>query len=97
MHTVFYVSDGTAITAEVFGHAVLSQFPLAFEQVTIPFVETQEKARQVRARIDEQFRQTGVRPILFHTIVDPMVREEVLKAQASSHDFLNTFVSPLEQ
>jgi regulator of PEP synthase PpsR (kinase-PPPase family) len=38
-----------------------------------------------------------VRPILFHTIVDPMVREEVLKAQASSHDFLNTFVSPLEQ
>ena len=97
MHTVFYVSDGTAITAEVFGHAVLSQFPLVFEQVTIPFVETQEKARQVRARIDEQFRQTGVRPILFHTIVDPQVREEVLKAQASSHDFLNTFVSPLEQ
>ena len=65
MHTVFYVSDGTAITAEVFGHAVLSQFPLAFEQVTIPFVETQEKARQVRARIDEQFRQTGVRPSCF--------------------------------
>ena len=96
MHTVFYVSDGTAITAEVFGHAVLSQFPLAFEQITIPFVETLEKARQVRMRIDEQFRQTGVRPILFHTIVDHQVREEVLKAQASSHDFLNTFVSPLE-
>ncbi|WP_409339336.1 kinase/pyrophosphorylase, partial [Providencia rustigianii] len=38
VHTVFYVSDGTAITAEVFGHAVLSQFPLVFEQVTIPFV-----------------------------------------------------------
>ncbi|WP_139403306.1 pyruvate, water dikinase regulatory protein, partial [Aeromonas salmonicida] len=33
----------------------------------------------------------------FHTIVDPLVREEVLKAQASGHDFLNTFVSPLEQ
>ncbi|MGL5487926.1 MAG: phosphoenolpyruvate synthase regulatory protein, partial [Shewanella sp.] len=27
---VFYISDGTAITAEVFGHAVLSQFPLEF-------------------------------------------------------------------
>ena len=97
MHTVFYVSDGTAITAEVFGHAVLSQFPLAFEQITIPFVETLEKARQVRMRIDEQFRQTGVRPILFHTIVDPLVREEVLKSEACGHDFLNTFVSPLEQ
>ena len=98
MHTVFYVSDGTAITAEVFGHAVLSPFPLAFEQITIPFVETLEKARQVRMRIDEQFRQTGVRPILFHTIVDPqVVREEVLKWEACGHDFLNTFVSPLEQ
>ncbi len=97
VHTVFYVSDGTAITAEVFGHAVLSQFPLAFEQITIPFVETLEKARQVRMRIDEQFRQTGVRPILFHTIVDPLVREEVLKSEACGHDFLNTFVSPLEQ
>ncbi|RXJ86699.1 phosphoenolpyruvate synthase regulatory protein, partial [Aliarcobacter trophiarum LMG 25534] len=88
MHTVLYVSDGTAITAEVFGHAVLSQFPLAFEQITIPFVETLEKARQVRMRIDEQFRQTGVRPILFPTIVDPLVREEVLKSAACGHDFL---------
>ncbi|HBI3648166.1 TPA: phosphoenolpyruvate synthase regulatory protein, partial [Proteus mirabilis] len=26
--TVFFISDGTAITAEVLGHAVLSQFPL---------------------------------------------------------------------
>jgi hypothetical protein len=25
---VFYISDGTAITAEVLGHAVMSQFPL---------------------------------------------------------------------
>lgn len=29
---VFFISDGTAITAEVFGHAVLSQFPIPFEQ-----------------------------------------------------------------
>lgn len=97
MHTVFYVSDGTAITAEVFGHAVLSQFPLAFEQVTIPFVETLEKARLVRQRIDECFAQTGIKPLLFHTIVDPELREEVLRAQVNAHDFLNTFVTPLEQ
>ncbi|MBZ6074463.1 posphoenolpyruvate synthetase regulatory kinase/phosphorylase PpsR [Aeromonas schubertii] len=96
MRTVFYVSDGTAITAEVFGHAVLSQFPLPFEQVTIPFVETREKARQVRQRIDDCFVHSGVRPLLFHTIVDPEVREEVLRANANAHDFLNTFVAPLE-
>lgn len=26
---VFYISDGTAITAEVLGHAVMSQFPVS--------------------------------------------------------------------
>ena len=40
LRKVFYISDGTAITAEVFGHAVLSQFPLEFDALTIPFVET---------------------------------------------------------
>ncbi len=35
---VFYISDGTAITAEVLGHAVMSQFPVAISSVTLPFV-----------------------------------------------------------
>ncbi len=38
--TVFFISDGTAITAETLGHAVLSQFPLAFISYTLPFVTT---------------------------------------------------------
>ncbi|MCE2831219.1 MAG: phosphoenolpyruvate synthase regulatory protein, partial [Oxalobacteraceae bacterium] len=28
--TVFFVSDGTGITAETFGHSVLTQFDLRF-------------------------------------------------------------------
>ncbi|MCE6984583.1 phosphoenolpyruvate synthase regulatory protein, partial [Pseudomonas frederiksbergensis] len=32
---VFYISDGTAITAEVLGHAVMSQFPVAISSVTL--------------------------------------------------------------
>ena len=47
LRKVFYISDGTAITAEVLGHAVLSQFDIKFEQITIPFVETLEKANEV--------------------------------------------------
>ena len=77
MHTVFYVSDGTAITAEVFGHAVLSQFPLAFEQITIPFVETLEKARQVRMRIDE--------PVLLESI--PLTLEEIFIYELGGVDY----------
>jgi len=52
---VFYISDGTAITAEVFGHAVLSQFPLEFESLTIPFVETLAKAENVKRQINDCF------------------------------------------
>ncbi|ART79111.1 posphoenolpyruvate synthetase regulatory kinase/phosphorylase PpsR [Oceanisphaera avium] len=97
MHTVFYVSDGTAITAEVFGHAVLSQFPMTFEQVTIPFVGDVEKAQLVKAQIDSCFTQSGKRPLVFHTIVDTQLRNIITNSEAKCYDFLNTFVAPIEQ
>ncbi len=94
---VYFISDGTAITAEVFGHAVLSQFPLEFEQTTIPFVETLEKAKEVKARINNCFITTGERPLVFHSIVNPEIRTVVKGAEALEYDFLNTFVAPLEE
>lgn len=48
--SVFYISDGTAITAEVLGHAVLSQFPVNTNSVTLPFVENVQRAQAVKAR-----------------------------------------------
>ncbi|MDX1266049.1 MAG: pyruvate, water dikinase regulatory protein [Oceanisphaera sp.] len=97
MHTVFYVSDGTAITAEVFGHAVLSQFPLPFEQFTIPFVEDEGKARAVKAKINDSYHQSGKQPLVFHTIVDNTLRNIITSSDAMCYDFLNTFVAPIEQ
>ena len=49
---VFYISDGTAITAEVLGHAVMSQFPVAISSFTLPFVENISRARAVKEQID---------------------------------------------
>ena len=43
--TVFFISDGTAITAEVLGHAVLSQFPLSFISYTLPFLQWKEQKK----------------------------------------------------
>jgi len=38
--TVFFVSDGTGITAQMLGHSLLTQFEgVEFNQVTLPFVE----------------------------------------------------------
>ncbi len=46
--TVFFVSDGTGITAEMLGHSLLTQFEgVDFNQVTLPFVDSVDKAHQV--------------------------------------------------
>ncbi|MBB1270381.1 pyruvate, water dikinase regulatory protein [Shewanella sp. SR44-3] len=94
---VFYISDGTAITAEVFGHAVLSQFPVEFEALTIPFVETLAKAEKVKLQINDCFITTGERPLVFHSIVNPEIRNVIYSSEGMDYDFLNTFVAPLEQ
>jgi regulator of PEP synthase PpsR (kinase-PPPase family) len=50
--TVFFVSDGTGITAQMLGHSLLTQFEgVEFNQVTLPFVDSTEKAEECLARI----------------------------------------------
>ncbi|AQS35731.1 hypothetical protein Sps_00533 [Shewanella psychrophila] len=97
LRKVFYISDGTAITAEVFGHAVLSQFPVEFDALTIPFVETKSKAQTIKAQIDDCFITTGERPLVFHSIVKPEIRDIIFSSEGIDYDFLNTFVAPLEK
>ena len=44
--TVFFVSDGTGITAETLGHSVLTQFEsLRYRPQRIPFIDSADKAR----------------------------------------------------
>ena len=67
--TVFFVSDGTGITAETFGHSVLTQFNLRFRQIRMPFVDTLDKAHATAQRLNEAFVTDGKRPIVFSTLV----------------------------
>ena len=55
MRYAFYISDGTALTAEAFGHALLSMFPVNFEHKTLPFIDNQEKANEVCKTIKKPF------------------------------------------
>ena len=97
MRSAFYVSDGTAITSEVFGHALLSLFTTEFEHITIPFVETVEQAQEVVQRISESFQDAGERPLVFYTIVNSDVRKIVSKSVGINYNFLDQFVAPLEK
>ena len=94
---VFYISDGTAITAEVLGHAVMSQFPVATSSVTLPFVENISRARAVKEQIDAIFQQTGIRPLVFYSIVLPEIRDIILQSEGFCQDIVQALVAPLQQ
>ena len=97
VRTVFFVSDGTGITAENFGHSVLSQFELRFRQFRLPFVDTLDKAREAVRRINETFDKEGNRPIVFSTLVKAELSDLVRRSNGMHLDLIKTFVDPLEQ
>ena len=62
--TVLFISDGTAITAETFGHSLLTQFAgHEFRQVRLPFVDTVEKAREAVDLINRSAADDAPRPL----------------------------------
>lgn len=96
--TVFFVSDGTGITAETFGSSILAQFDsLKFQIRRIPFVDSLEKADQAHATINEQGELDGKPPIVFLTLVNPDISGRIKTTQALHLDLFQTFVEPLEK
>jgi regulator of PEP synthase PpsR (kinase-PPPase family) len=95
--TVFFVSDGTGITAETFGHAVLSQFEMRFRQIRLPFIDTIDKAYDAARKINEAFGADNQRPIVFSTLVKPDLSAVIRTASGMHMDLIQTFVAPLEQ
>jgi hypothetical protein len=93
--TVFFVSDGTGITAQMLGHSLLTQFEgVEFNQVTLPFVDSTEKAEECLARIAAEG--ANGQPIVFSTLVNNDVRAVVRRANALFIDFFESFIDPLE-
>ena len=94
--SAFFVSDGTGITVENFGHSLLTQFEhVAFVQAVIPFVDSIEKAEECVARITEAGRH-GVRPVVFTTLVNSEIRDVIRRADCLMLDFFERFLDPLE-
>jgi len=95
--TVFFVSDGTGITAETFGHSVLTQFELRFRQIRLPFIDTLDKAYDAARKINEAFDADGQRPIIFSTLVKTELSNVIRQCKGMHMDLIQTFVAPLEQ
>lgn len=95
--TVFFLSDRTGITAETLGLSLISQFEgVQFTQVTLPFVDSIEKAVEATNRINQANVTDGERPLVFATIVNPEIRAVLQRSEAFYQDFFRTFLPGLE-
>jgi [pyruvate, water dikinase]-phosphate phosphotransferase / [pyruvate, water dikinase] kinase len=95
---VFFVSDGTAITAETLGKSLLSQFNgINFRQQRLPFVDSLEKATDCQLRIREAREQDGVRPLVAMTLMNPEISAMLRREDALFLDLFEVFIAPLEK
>src|SRR5687768_2722195 len=91
--TVFFISDGTGITAETIGHSMLTQFDgVEFDTLRIPFVDNAEKAHGAVARIRNAQALAGSRPIVINTVVDEGLADILASSGALMLDVFRPFI-----
>ncbi|AAW75466.1 conserved hypothetical protein [Xanthomonas oryzae pv. oryzae KACC 10331] len=95
---VFYVSDGTGITAETIGHSLLTQFS-GFNFVTdrMSFIDDAEKARDAAMRVRAAGERYQVRPVVVNSCVDPQLSMILAESGALMLDVFAPFIEPLER
>ncbi len=96
--SAFFISDRTGITAEMLGHSLLTQFDMvSFNEVTLPFVDSVEKAQATVRQINDQAARDGTRPLIFSTLVNQDVSSVVATANALFLDCFEIFILPMEK
>jgi len=96
--TAYFISDRTGITAEMLGHSLLTQFgAIRFQEETLPFIDTAEKAQDAVNRINERAMTDGIRPIVISTLINTEIAGIVGTANALFLDCFEIFISPLEK
>jgi hypothetical protein len=96
--SIYYLSDRTGITAETLGHSLLTQFDgFEWRKVSIPFIETEEQAREVAEQINQTAERDGKRPLVFSTIITTELRRHIEQANCVIYDFFETFIGSMEK
>lgn len=95
--TVFFISDQTGVTAETLGHSLLTQFSSQdFCQVTLPFIDSDDKALAAEKKINAAAKEDGLRPLVFSSLVHDSLREIVKRGDGLYLDIFDAFVHQLE-
>jgi len=94
---VFIVSDGTGITAETLGSSLLTQFDgISFKKITLPFINSVEKARVSADYINHIAETASQRPLVFSTTASDEVRRILRGTQTLFMDLFDAFIAPIE-
>ena len=94
---VYFLSNGTAITAETLGLSLLAQFPdYPFQTHTVPFVDTLEKAHAVADEINRCLDDNGQLPIIICTMGDEDLVKIVKQCNAMVIDPFGDILPRLE-
>lgn len=93
--TVFFVSDGTGITAGALGK-LLEHFPQTnFTQVRLPFTDTLDKIKLAQEAILHATEEDGARPVVIMSLGNIELRNKLKGSNAYCIDLFNTFIDPL--
>lgn len=93
--TVFFISDGTGITAGALGK-LLEHFPSTnFTQVRMPFTDTLDKIKLAQQAIVHATEEDGGRPVVIMTLGNLELRSTLKESNAYFIDLFNTFIDPL--
>ena len=94
--TVFFLSDQTGVTAETLGHSLITQFSAQkFRQMTLPFIDTEDKAREAVRTINAVQESGAPKPIVFSTQVQGEFRAILKEAHGLHLDIFDVFLGPL--
>ncbi|MBL8473969.1 MAG: kinase/pyrophosphorylase [Rhodocyclaceae bacterium] len=97
IRSVFYVSDGTGLTAEVLGHALLAQFPdLAVRQVRLGGVDSFERLYAAVDQVKCAAEADGVPPLVFSTLVHEEWAQALDALDCEFFDLFDLFLGRME-
>ena len=96
--SVFFLSDQTGITAETLGHSLLTQFEgQKFRQVTLPFIDSDDKAHEAVEKINAAAVEGSDRPLVFSTLVQDEFRSVVRESKGLYLDIFDVFLGPQDK
>ncbi len=94
---VYSLSNRTAITAETLGQSLLAQFSdVKFSAVTIPYIDSIQKAERIVKRINLESHQTVLKPIVISTLADKTISQIIHQSDALVLDLFERILPDME-